>query len=73
MWEYNNELYHHGVMGMHWGVRRSSPRASSVERKAKKLTKLAAKENDAAKNYSSKYNLAVATNSFGNRKVRSVS
>lgn len=30
MWPCYNELYHHGVMGMHWGVRRSSPRASSI-------------------------------------------
>ena len=22
MWEYNNELYHHGIKGMRWGIRR---------------------------------------------------
>ena len=23
MWNYNNELYHHGIKGMKWGIRRT--------------------------------------------------
>lgn len=23
MWDYNNELYHHGIKGMKWGIRRT--------------------------------------------------
>lgn len=39
MWEYNNnELYHHGIKGMKWGVRRSRAQLgySSSPRKTKK-------------------------------------
>lgn len=37
MWEYNNldELYHHGILGMHWGVRRYQNKDGSLTRKGK--------------------------------------
>ena len=34
----NNEFYHHGVLGMRWGIRRSLRQLSS-QRKAKKIAK----------------------------------
>lgn len=37
MWEYNtnvqvNELYHHGILGMHWGIRRFQQKDGSLTR-----------------------------------------
>lgn len=42
MWQYNDEMYHHGVKGMKWGVRRDRSKGGSVDLKtAKKKTEAA--------------------------------
>lgn len=45
--QYNQELYHYGVKGMKWGVRKKRVSEQSVQRAAKKLVKFKAKEIDA--------------------------
>lgn len=36
MWKYQDELYHHGIIGMKWGIRRYQNKDGSLTRAGKK-------------------------------------
>lgn len=65
MWQYNYnnspELYHHGVKGMKWGVRRARKKAERAEKKTQKKLLKAQKKWDKSyeKNYMKAYNSTV--------------
>ena len=51
MWEYNySELYHHGVKGMRWGVRKAYQKVARSVGSSKSDKETSAKENNTANN-----------------------
>lgn len=67
----SGELYHYGVKGMRWGVRRDRLQ-KSAQKTAKKLATLKAKEYSKAKNVATTMNVMNYTNSYGNRKMQRI-
>ena len=63
-----NELQHYGVPGMKWGVRKSIT-IGRAKRDAKRLSKANAKSQETAKRLSGQMNLALYTNTLGDRRV----
>ena len=68
----NGELYHYGVRGMRWGVRNKRVSVKRVERDAKRLANLRAKEASAGKRLAERFNVATYTNSLSDRRVKKV-
>ena len=55
MWQYNNELYHYGILGMKWGFRRTQSQLGNLSKKdAKWVKKNTKKITEKAKNKSSR-------------------
>ena len=76
----NYELYHYGIPGMKWGVRRHTNSDGSLtssgqkraERDAKKLAKLTAKEIRKHRIYAERFNVAAGVGALGDRRVKNV-
>ena len=68
--QYNRELYHYGVKGMKWGVRKKYISEGRVERAAKKLANYKAKEASALNRFTNDITAAVITNSLDNRRMK---
>jgi hypothetical protein len=84
MWQYNNtnilyndELYHYGVLGMKWGMRKAYAKGEDYQYKShgqkkyeKKVEKLTSKISNTGSSYSKDRKLSIATKKLSQYKQR---